>query len=247
MSVELQKAKEKIAIIEKIEQNPELIFTDIYDEDDMILNFLYSVNIDGKYIYHYFIEQLQKIPALKGVELDFHGDDLYLYTEGLKYGEYASYQDDDKLLEIDLCSKTFVVCKKFLERYQNLMEDCKLKVEDLDAFWKQYENFGFKGRFKLMKKSFSSKKRFFVKIQDFFFLITVSKGKINKRLNEEKEKIAKRNERNKEHYDKDVKQQQYYLENAPEHTAKACSRQNELIHYFESIGYKVDTEAVDEW
>ena len=54
MSIELQKAKEKIAIIEKIEQNPESIFTDIYDEDDLILNFLYSVNIDGKYIYHYF-------------------------------------------------------------------------------------------------------------------------------------------------------------------------------------------------
>ena len=56
MSIELQKAKEKIAIIEKIEQNPELIFTDIYDEDDMILNFLYSVNIDGKYIPYYTME-----------------------------------------------------------------------------------------------------------------------------------------------------------------------------------------------
>lgn len=247
MSIELQKAKEKIAIIERIKDNPELILTDIYDEDDLILNFLYSVNVEGKYIYDYFKERLQKLPALQDVKLDFHGDDLYIYSKGLKYGEYASYQEDDKLLEIDLCSKTFVICGKFLERYQNLTEEPKLETKELSEFWKQYENFCFKSRFRIIGKILTAKKNLFVKIGDSLFLLTVSKKKIDGKVNAEKEKIAKKNERSKERYEKDVKQQQYYVEKTPEHTAKALSKQNKLVAYFESIGYKVDPEKTDEW
>lgn len=244
MSVELQKAKRKLELIERLEKEPELILTDLYEKDDNVVNLLYQVDIKGEYILYFLQNCLSNLPVFDGTSLKFHGDNLYVIIPALKYGKYKEYQSDDRILELDLAKKEVLVLNKFLKEYQEIIdEDYRLEVSELDDFWKKYENFGFKNRLKLSVESFTKKKRFGVKVSDFFFMLTVPKKKIETKLETEKEKVRDKNKHNKECFENNIARQEYYAKNAPKHTSNAISKQNEIVYYLEKLGYTVKTEV----
>ena len=53
LSIELQEARKELDILENLANNPQLILTDLFGGGTSELNFLYQVNIKGKYINMY--------------------------------------------------------------------------------------------------------------------------------------------------------------------------------------------------
>lgn len=239
MSLELKEAREKLNIIERLSKEPQLVFTDLYKKGTQDCNFLYQVNVQGKYILDYFIDHVKTIPVFDNTIPKIEHSDLVVYVPSLQDEKHNKYKSKDKILEIDLEDRTFIVCEEDLNEYLDVMNSkYELKTYGLDDFWKKYENFSFKKRVENAFISLTTnQKRFRTKVADFAFHFIVSKKKINNVLQREKEKVEKKNEYNRKRYDENISLQNFFTKNAPEHLEKAIAKQKEIVDYLIKLGY----------
>lgn len=244
MSIELQEARKKLDVLEELTNNPELILTNLFGEGGVSdSNFLYQVNIKGKYILDYLIEHLKTLHIFDETLLKFQSYELHIYFPSLKYGEYKQFQSEDKIIKMNIGKRTYKLCDKDIQRYSDVMDKVyELEVCELPEFWKKYENFTLKNRVKNAFMSLLTDKKLHIRLWDFIFTLIVTKKKIDTALNREREKVNSKNVHNQSHYDEQVDLQNYYKENAPNHISKIRYKQKEIVNYLTHLGYKEDIE-----
>lgn len=232
MSIELQEARKKLDILEELTNNPELILTNLFNEGVSDSNFLYQVNIKGKYILDYLIEHLKTLHIFDETLLKFQSYELHIYFHSLKYGRYKQFQSEDKIIKLNIDKRTYELCDKDIQRYSDVMDKVyELEVCELPEFWKKYENFTLKNRVKNAFMSLLTDKKLHIRLLDFIFTLIVAKKKIDTALNKEREKVNSKNAHNQSYYDERVDLQNYYKENAPNHISKIRYKQKEIVNY----------------
>lgn len=243
MSIELQEVRKKLDVLEELTNNPELILTNLFSEGVSGSNFLYQVNIKGKFILDYLIEHLKTLHIFDETLLKFQSYELHIYFPSLKYGKYKQFQSEDKIIKLDIDKKTYKLCDKDIQKYSDVMEKVyELEVCELPEFWKKYENFNLKNRVKNAFMSLLTDKKLHIRVWDFIFILTVTKKKIDTALYREREKVNSKNTRNQNYYDEQVDLQNYYKENAPNHISMIQYKQKEIVNYLTHLGYKEDIE-----
>lgn len=243
MSIELQDARKKLDILEKLTNNPELILTDLYSEGVSGVNFLYQVNVKGKHILDYLVDYLKTLHIFDGTFPEFQSCDLNVYVPALEHEEHQQFQFKDKIMKINIDKKTYKLCDRDIQGYLDVMSKIyKLQICELSDFWMKYKNFTFKNRVKNAFKSLINKKNLHIRLWDFIFILFVSKKKINAALDREIEEVDSRNKCNQKHFNKQIDLQNYYIENAPSHITTIRSKQNEIVNYLTRLGYEEDTE-----
>lgn len=85
MSISIQEAYKTLDTLQQMADNPELIMTGLFSRGVSDMNFPYQVNINGKYIFDYLKEYLQKIPVFKDCVVRICSADVYIDIPGLKY------------------------------------------------------------------------------------------------------------------------------------------------------------------
>lgn len=240
MSLELKEAREKLDMLERLADEPNLIFTDLYAQGLNGCNFFYQVKINGKYILDYLIEHIKTLHVFDNTLPTIERSELIIYVPSINDDDHNKYHSKDKILEIDLEDRTFTICNSDLNEYEEVMAATyELKEHELDDFWKRYENLTISSRIRNAFKSLTSpQKNIGTKIADFVFHFIVSKKKVNSIIDRERNKIDKKNEYHKKRYESDISLQQFYLEHAPKHLEKAYLKQREIIDYLISLGYK---------
>lgn len=243
MSIELQEARKKLDILEKLASNPELIMTDLFSEGVSGSNFLYQVNVNGKYILDYLVEYLRTLHVFDGTLPKFQSYDLNIYVPALKHGEYKQFQPEDKIMKVNVDRRTYRLCDKDIQKYSDVMSKVyELETCELSDFWKKYEDFTFKNRVKNAFKSLTTDKKLHIRLWDFVFTLIVSKKKVDVALDREREKVNSKNEYNQKYYNERIDLQNYYMENAPNHITLIHSKQNEIVDYLTCLGYQEDNE-----
>lgn len=241
MGIELQKAKEKLDMIEKLANNPELILTDLYSEGLSVSNFIYQINVKGKYLLEYLTDYLEKQSVFDGtiIKLEYHK--LNIYMPALKHGEFQEFQPDDKIMKVDIDKRTYVLCDDFLNKYRRVMDaNYNLEVCELSDFWKQFEDLSLKSRIKNAFKELTSKHKLSVKLSNFLFFFIVREKTIKTSLNKEKARIDDKNKQNRNIYSSNIELQKFYNKKAPDQIEKCLLKQKDLERYFSRLGYKED-------
>ena len=243
MSIELKEARKKLDIIEKCANNPNLILTDLFSERVSGSNFLYQVNIDGKYILDYLVDYLKTLPVFEWCSLKCNAYDLKVYAPALKYGKHKEFQSDDLIVKVDMDKKTYKLCLREIKNYENIMNNVyEFTPYELSDFWKQFEDLTLKKRTKNAFAALSTNKKLHIRVYDFFFHFCVSKNNVEDALKREKDKIERNNDSKLKFYNEDIDRQKFYIENAPDYIEKIKNKQIEIAKFLESLGYKEDKE-----
>lgn len=242
MSIELQEARKKLDILEKIANNPELIMTDVFSEDTESINFLYQVKINEKHILEYFTDYLGTLHIFNNTLLKFRDNTLNIYVPELNY-KCEQFKSEDKIIKVNLGKKVYKVCCNDIQKYSDVMATVyELETCELSDFWKKYENFTFRNRVKNAFKTLITDKKLHIRLWDFVFTLIVSKKKVNAAVEREREKVNNNNKNNQKLYNKQIELQNYYIKNAPNHIDSIHSKQNDIAKYLISLGYQEDKE-----
>lgn len=247
MSIELKEARKKLDIIEKCASNPILILTDLFSERVSGSNFLYQVNIDGKYILDYLVDYLKTLPVFEWCSLKCNAYDLKVYAPALKYGKYQNFQSDDLIVKVDMDKKTYKLCSREIKQYEDIINKVyEFSPSELSDYWKKFEDLTLKKRVKNAFAALSTNKKIHIRIYDFFFHFYVPKNRVEEVLNKEKEKVENRNSSKLKFYNEDIDRQKFYMENAPAYIEKVKNKQLEIAKFLEKLGYKENVE-MDEY
>ncbi|WP_097005262.1 hypothetical protein [Lacrimispora amygdalina] len=251
MSISIEEARKKLDTLEKLSNDPSLILTDLFSEGVSGSNFLYQVNIKGKYIIDYLIEHLQKLSVFEGCIIKQSSWDLKIYMESLKYGGYGRFESDDLIVKVDIESKTFKSIDECYAKYEDVMHtEYKLQEEKLSNYWIRFVNPTFKNRIRYAIEVFSSHKKPLVKLLDFWFWIAYplffkTRNRITEALKEENIRLNDRNKDNLDDYSERLNKQKFYKENASAHISKIVKKAAEIEEYLRGLGYKEDREMSD--
>lgn len=243
MSISIEEARRKIDILETLAVNPQLILTELFTEAVSGCNFLYQINVAGKYIFDYLIEYLMTIPVFQGCTIKGDSSDIFIYMDAIKWGKYQDFQTDDKIFKIDLNDKTFRSCQDCLLEYEKAMRPVEEReVATLSDWWARFENLTIKKRFRNAAASLSTGKRKWVRISNFLFWLSARKKSIDEALQKEQEKIQALNQRESENYSERIERQSFYLEQAPGQIERIKGKQRDIAGYLMSIGFQENPE-----
>lgn len=93
-------------------------------------------------------------------------------------------------------------------------------------------------RLAVARRCFADKnKTRWVRMQDFFYCLFVSKRYLKKILDREHTIINEKNELLKKKYDKDIRKQNLYLQKAPDQILKIEQKQKEIVSYLSGYGF----------
>lgn len=246
MSISIQEAYQKLDILWQMADNPELMMTDLFSKGVSGMNFLYQININGKYILDYLKEHLQMIPIFKDCIIRFSSTDVYVDIPGLKFGKYSNLQNDDHVIKFNINDREYrTISDEAINNYQDVMyKKYELKVHDIGEYWKQFEDLSPISRIKKAFASLHSSKKMYVRVQDFFFWLYVPfmKSKVAEGLQKQYGKVESDNKWAKEQYEDNIARQNFYRKNAPEQIEKIIKKQEEIVQYLNELGYVENTE-----
>ena len=230
-------------ILERLVNNPELIMTELFTEGVTDCQFLYQVNVNGKYILDYLNEYLKTLPVFNDTDIQIAHCLLYISVPALRCERYPRLQIKDRILIVDIYERTYEFYKYDIKTYTDEMNnDYELKTYELSKFWKKYENFTLKNRIKNAFLSLTTNKSLHVRLSDFVFILFVSRKKIDDAVNNERKEVEKNNKWRREDYERNVALQNFYKKYAPDHIAMIRSKQKEITDYLSSIGYSEKSE-----
>lgn len=246
MSISIQEAYQKLDILQQMAENPELMMTDLFSKGISDMNFLYQININGKYIFDYLKEYLQMIPIFKDCIVRISSANVYVDIPGLKFGKYSNLQNDDHVIKFNINDREYrTISDEAINNYQDVMsKKYELKVEDISEYWKQFEDLSFVFCIKKAFASLHSGKKVYVRVQDFFFwlYIPLEKSKVTEALKKQYDKVENDNKWAKERHEDNIARQNFYLKNAPEQIEKIIKKQEEIVKYLNELGYVENSE-----
>lgn len=109
VSISIQEAYKTLDTLQQMADNPELIMTGLFSKGVSDMNFPYQVNINGKYIFDYLKEYLQKIPVFKDCVVRICSADVYIGIPGLKYGKYNEFQTNDNIIKFNIIGRGYTI------------------------------------------------------------------------------------------------------------------------------------------
>lgn len=244
MGLDISVVKDKVNLLSKLKANPELIFTDMFTSGVYDTRLYQNIEIDGLAMNDYLENCLSKIDVFRDVIVKCKAYEVHICMKGIECSEYSKWESDNLILTIDLNSHTYSISEYWVNYYNEIMEsDYKLEVEELSDFWKRYENYNFSKKMKNACDAFKKRKQFLKKFLNFFIeIFYVSKKKVDKALDREKERIKRRNETNARLYANDVARQQYFRKVAPQHIQSIIDNQTKIKDYLDSLSYQEKEE-----
>lgn len=226
--------------------NPELMMTDLFSKGVSGMNFLYQININGKYILDYLQEHLQMIPIFNDCIVRICSTDVYIDIPGLKFGKHSNFQYDDHIIKFNINDREYRnVSDEVIKNYQDVMsKKYELKVKDIGEYWKRFEDLSLGSCIKKAFASLGSSKKIYVRVQDFFFwlCIPLKESKVADALQKQYDKVENNNKWEKERYEENIARQKYYLENAPSQIEKIIKKHEEIVKYLNELGYVENLE-----
>lgn len=213
-------------------------------EESFNLNFLYQININGVLILDYLQEYLQTLPIFNDCIVKISSNNVYIDIVGLKNDpkyDFPVFSHNDRIIKFNLSDHEYIILSnESIQRYKNIMEKSyELKIEEINDYWKQFEDLSLKSRLKKSIQSLADGKCISSKISNFCFWLyaPVMKKKINEKLKDIYEKIEICNLYLKEQYEEDIIRQKYYLNCAPAQIMKIQQKQNDILGYLKDLGY----------
>lgn len=245
MSISIQEAYQKLDILQRMADNPELMMTDLFSRGISGMNFLYQININGKYILDYLKEHLQMIPIFKDCTVRINSADVNVGIPGVRFGKYSFFQNDD-IVTFNIIDREYrTISDKIINEYQDIMsKKYEFETHDISEYWKRFEDLSLISRTKKAFASLYSSKKMYVRVQDFFFWLFISfkKSKAEEALRKQYDKVESDNKRTKKQYEDNIARQNYYLENAPKQIKKIIKKQEEIVKYLNELGYVENSE-----
>jgi hypothetical protein len=119
MSISIDKARRKLDILEQLVNNPNLLLTDLFTDGVSGINFLYQVNVNGKYILEYLKDYLKRIPVFNGCTVKCESYNIGIYIDSLKN---STYFQQKKIISIDADKRTFKVIERYINEYLEVMK-----------------------------------------------------------------------------------------------------------------------------
>ena len=247
MAIELLEAKELLGVLERMEQNPELILSGFIKDFSMNhQNFLCQVHINGVPTWKCIIVYLYKIPVFsKDISLKIDRGVLSIFIPSLLYPkeEYSPiHRPIDKIMEVDFANKTFFICQECVLHYEEIKNMFpKQEFYELADLWRRYENLTISKRWRTMFVHLKTGASFSTRISNAFFVLTVKKEKMDNLIEKEKLKVKEKNEDSKRRYLYELEKQKFYSEHISSQISAIQQKQKEIMEYLFSIGYQMVT------
>lgn len=229
--VSISEARTITDLLERIGQNGELILTELpFNRDQERLIFEFSVN--GKHMQEYIPYILSGLPSFAGCALELKNNEVCVYLPAPRYDNLASrLQGNDEILRINLQDHTFQMQGGYIGFYERAVEESRREYCGLDPFWNRFEDFTLKKRLREAFRSLREDMPVFVRIQNFFFILSVRRSYIDEKLSREKEKVARKNAAIKEQNLIEEQRSAFYREHADAQIRKIQEVQQRISQY----------------
>lgn len=247
MSISIEKAEEYIKLLREIKNNPELILTkNLFDEGSDSLNFLYNIEIDGKHILDFCIEQLKKIAVLKDCVLEVNYNEISICMPDLMENEILRKNLKGniifkRIMMINLEKKIYLIENEFKEDYIETMNRKYTEPEKfkLPEFLEMFQNFNLKNRIKYFFQSSTQKRQAsWVIFGCHQSLLFIPQKKVEEELKARIREAEESIEFQLEKYKQDIEFQNYLRENFDEYMKRIDKKQQEICLFLDKIFYK---------
>lgn len=241
MSIDLQEARRELDIIEQLSDRPDLLLTKLFSDGSSGVNFLYQININGKYIMDFLKDCLLTIYPFGNCQIENNAYIFSLYLPALKFGKYSDFDSDDLIAKIDLNNRTYRLFTECICNYESVMAaKYDLKIIKLSDWWLRFTDLSLKNRLRQVRNVICSDRKMLVKFSDIYFWLVLTdqrKKKIQDALERESKKITYSNNYEKEKYDENIERQKYFKKFAPDHIENIKLKQGEIEEYLNDFGY----------
>ena len=241
MSVEISEARKKLDMLERLPDCPELVFTDLYQQDAHCWAFLHEITMDNADMRTYLAGIIQKIDAFRDVRIRVEGSNVLVFIPSLKCGKFQQLQPDDQIAQINLRNHTYCLYDSCVNSYKEVLNETPELVKfELDKFWKQFENLTFSKRIRNAFHSLTEKGKgkLRTRLINFVYSLVVSKSKVENALERERKRVEYLNQNRQECYERAVERKAFYEKYAPEHIEIIKTKQREIAGYLEGLGYQ---------
>ena len=244
MSISLPKAYQLLDIYTRIEQNPELIFTDLFAEGVSGLNFLYQVEIDNEHCHQRCKRSAQTLPVFKSCLIR---QDSFDFTVCMNFEDNDAIAClEDAILKINAYTKQFRVLTSGIEYYR-LVAETELPAEPkqvtLSEFWQQFETYSMSKRVKIaFSQLFPGKECLYKpsltrRFCSFVSMLFIKQSTIKAGYDREMKNIQKQNEWFLREFEKEYPKKVKEKLEAPEKANQMLEKQKELVDWLLQRGY----------
>lgn len=232
MSIELQEARKKLDIFEKGANNPEIFMSASFAE--LFDNLLRDITVNQKDVFDYVEEYLNQLDVFKETKIDISLENITVSLPSIDEDN-----SNDKILWISFEHHTYKVLNKSIKHYREAMNKTyTYEPQEMSDIFTRFENYSLRKRLAVARRCFADKnKTRWVRMQDFFYCLFVSKRYLKKILDREHTIINEKNELLKKKYDKDIRKQNLYLQKAPDQILKIEQKQKEIVSYLSGYGF----------
>jgi len=248
MSIELQEARRKLDVLEDLTKHPERMLIDLYGKDGVDgENFLLQVRVDGKHFYDYVTEYLRSLSQADGCEISVRMPHIYFYMPGLNNrDEYVINTFGNCMFKINIKNNTYEFCNDTINDYEDIMDGVYVGnyvPRELPDFFKRLGNFTIRDRFRVAMHEFVRIKNVFRAIYSACGILLIPRKVVLNKIEQAKEDIRYRNERDEEYRNKEIERQNWFKEHAPAYIESVKQKQQELAEYFISLGYTKESNC----
>lgn len=238
MSIELQEARKKLDIFEKGANNPEIFMSASFAE--LFDNLLRDITVNQKDVFDYVEEYLNQLDVFKETKIDISLENITVSLPSID-------EDDsfDEIIWISFEHHTYKVLSKSIKHYREVMNKTyAYEPQEMNDIFTRFENYSLRKRLAVARRCLVDKnKTRWVRMQDFLYCLFVSKRYLKKILDREHTIINEKNEFLKEKYDKDIRKQNFYLQEAPNQILKIEQKQKEIVSYLSGCGFTQYNDA----
>lgn len=238
MSLSLEEAYNTMKTYERIENCPELIFTELFSNGISGLNLLYQIEINEQSLTERCQQIIQNLPLFQNcnVRNDGYHFSIFIVLENEK----------ESIIDIDAYQKKYTFLNYKLNYYRK-MENIEIpntpEQEELSDFWKQFETFTINKRLSMafrqlfprgeVQRSPNIQRRLYNAI----YVLFVKKSTIKKAYIRESNAVKKRNEWLNKQFMKSYIKQIEDQAKAPEMIKNIESKQKEVAEWLDGLGY----------
>ena len=245
MSIEISEARKKLDTLERLPDCPELVFTDLYQQDAHCWAFLHEITMDDADMRTYLADIIQKIDAFRDVQIRVEGSNVLVFIPSLKCGKFQQLQPDDQIAQINLQNHTYCLYDSCVNSYKEVLNETPELVKfELDKFWKQFENLTFSKRVRNAFNSLMAKGKLRTRLANFVYSLVVSNSKVENVLERERKRVGYLNQNRQECYNRKVELKAFYEKHAPEHIETIKTKHHEIDGYLKELGYE---EVEEPW
>lgn len=255
MQITLEELKHNIIFLESLNKNPGNIINLIGGKEKYLFGHidLSEININDKNenFPTFLCQYLSNLSEFSGCEIQpgaSYTGRFYVYVSSL-YNFFEPSTGMDMIIDFNIKNQTYTICTSALSHYDEILNTpYSFKEEQLHEYYKQFEDLSFKAQMRNVKSLWQQDYSILRKINDTIFYSIFApflwKKKIERRVEEEKEKINRDNKAIKENYDRKIKEQNYIKENIERYTKDVKNKQAAIANYFNALGYKQKGEEL---